>query len=347
MKEGSGTNIADSTSNGNNGTKPAANSPNPTSGQINGAQDYSPGGGNVVAVPDSASTSPANTITLEGWTMWPIISNSSKIMQKRTSVCVNESYFFGKNLNGSVYNAYFELGSASGGCPTTVFGTTSLVAGQWYYITGTYDGSNIKIYLNGNLENTQPFVSTLFDSTAQMDLGGSGTTAGGVLDELRLSNNIRSDNWIKASYLVGADTFNNYGGEQTPNSTSSTSSTSASSPSVASPACNGIPDLFQIDASKTSVSLFLTTIVGNATSYDISYGLTPTANQYSYRFTPNNTLWISNAQINALSPNTTYYFKTRAVGGCNSGQFSKTLKIKTTTGIKQVKFYKAQASLLN
>ncbi len=102
----------------------------------------------------------------------------------------------------------------------------------------------------------------------------------------------------------------------------------------------GIPDLFQIDASKTSVDLFFTSTVTNANKYEIFYGLTPLANQYSYSFTPNNILWISKATINALNPNTSYYFKIRAVNGCNVSPFGKAIKVITTNGVNKVKYYK-------
>jgi hypothetical protein len=36
--------------------------------------------------------------------------------------------------------------------------TTTLVSGTWYYVYGVWNsGSNLKIYVNGSLENTQTF----------------------------------------------------------------------------------------------------------------------------------------------------------------------------------------------
>jgi hypothetical protein len=36
----------------------------------------------------------------------------------------------------------------------TVYGTTVMATQKWYHVAATYDGSNIKVYTNGNLETT-------------------------------------------------------------------------------------------------------------------------------------------------------------------------------------------------
>ena len=38
--------------------------------------------------------------------------------------------------------------------------TTTIVAGTWYNVVGTYDGTNIKIYVNGTLEGTTSYSAT-------------------------------------------------------------------------------------------------------------------------------------------------------------------------------------------
>ena len=43
----------------------------------------------------------------------------------------------------------------SGGGNRTVFANTSLSLNEWYHVTGTWDGENLGVYLNGQLEDYQ------------------------------------------------------------------------------------------------------------------------------------------------------------------------------------------------
>ena len=58
----------------------------------------------------------------------------------------------GKNLN---------TGYVSGVDYLTVTSTTTLSLSTWYHVLGTYDGVNIRIYINGTLEDTVPWLNGL------------------------------------------------------------------------------------------------------------------------------------------------------------------------------------------
>ncbi len=102
------------------------------------------------------------------------------------------------------------------------------------------------------------------------------------------------------------------------------------------PSCNDLapttaPNLFQIDSAGTSVNLHFSKLNGDVTGYGVSYGLNKDANQYADLFSYSGSLWTIDRNVSHLSPNTAYYFKVRAVNGCNAGGWSKTMKI-TTAG---------------
>jgi len=58
-------------------------------------------------------------------------------------------------------------------------GTTTLSVGQWFHLAGSYDGSNLRVYLNGVLEDTTANTGNMSSTTAPVRIGagsgGSGT----------------------------------------------------------------------------------------------------------------------------------------------------------------------------
>jgi len=51
-------------------------------------------------------------------------------------------------------NEHFYFAVSTKGTLTYLTGTTGFKKGQWYYVVGTYDGSTMKLYVNGVLEST-------------------------------------------------------------------------------------------------------------------------------------------------------------------------------------------------
>jgi len=71
----------------------------------------------------------------------------------------------------------------------SVEGTTSLSADTWYHIAITYDGSNIRVYLDGILEGTYGYSSGAFGSSQNVEVGGLTDASryfAGYIDGLRI-----------------------------------------------------------------------------------------------------------------------------------------------------------------
>ena len=74
----------------------------------------------------------------------------------------------------------------------------------WYYVVATYDGTAVKTYVNGNVENTAE--SPLNTGPAHLFFGSNrGSTQHdyflyGILDEVRISETEQSANWISTEY---------------------------------------------------------------------------------------------------------------------------------------------------
>src|SRR5262249_43396624 len=94
-----------------------------------------------------------------------------------------------------------------------VFTINSIPTGQWTHLAGTYDGVNMKIYVNGVPVNTNNFPGSIFPGTDDLGIGGTvgGEPPGsvilpfaGLVDELSLYNRALSAEEIAALYSTGS-----------------------------------------------------------------------------------------------------------------------------------------------
>ncbi|MDD3666884.1 MAG: lectin-like protein, partial [Bacteroidales bacterium] len=78
-------------------------------------------------------------------------------------------------------------------------GTTQLPANQWHHLAGTYDGTSVKLYVNGVLERTEAHTGTLSTTTSEIWLGGAATARflDGLLDEVRIWSGARTESEIR------------------------------------------------------------------------------------------------------------------------------------------------------
>jgi hypothetical protein len=110
------------------------------------------------------------------------------------------------NWQLAIENGYVAL-ALDGNDGSNVHGSTLLQTGKWYHVVGTWDGANIRIYVNGVLDNA--FTSRagpIGTDTRPVYLGGR-SGAGqfdGVLDDVRLFNHELDADEISALKAQGA-----------------------------------------------------------------------------------------------------------------------------------------------
>ncbi len=77
---------------------------------------------------------------------------------------------------------------------------------KWYHIVGTYDGSDLRIYLNGSLSKKVPYTTNAVANTDPLRIGrrSDGYFFDGTLDEVRIYNKALSSAEIQQLYAQGA-----------------------------------------------------------------------------------------------------------------------------------------------
>ncbi len=92
-----------------------------------------------------------------------------------------------------------------------VSGTAIISSGSWNNLILTYDGSNVRNYINGSLDSTTPHTGTLGSMPLSCIGIGRGTSGGcngspigsylnGTVDKLRIYSKVLSVSEITAAY---------------------------------------------------------------------------------------------------------------------------------------------------
>jgi hypothetical protein len=230
---GSAPQMKDSTANANNGTSQGSmTSGNQVAGQIAGSLDLN-GSGNYIQAPDSPSLSIVTDITISAWVKWDGGRLNDGIVSKRTSneVAGNWALRMDESTTGllewMVWNGVDDQDKATS--------ASAISAGVWTHVVVTFDDptNTTKFYINGVLNNTDTGIAYSLADTAQtFAIGWAGQSSqyfAGIMDEVRLSNTIRSADWVKTEYnnQSSPSTFYTLGAE-----TAAGGSTSITSPAL-------------------------------------------------------------------------------------------------------------------
>jgi hypothetical protein len=219
FNEGSGVIAHDTSGNGNDGT--LYNSPNVSwaSGKFGYALNFN-GGDGYVSIPNSNSLMPTSSVTVEAWVKRVGIdpSGNAAIFEKRPPS--NDAGYF---LDG--VDARFYIYADGSWANTERVGATP-ADGIWHFIVGTYDGSQIKVYVDGVLKDTVSKSGNITSTTAEAMIGRSLAAPNnpfiGTIDEVRVYDRALSSEEIMTDYLEGditETTYNHYWVESGTNAT--------------------------------------------------------------------------------------------------------------------------------
>ena len=142
---------------------------------------------------DAATLDISTNISVEAWVRPEVVN----VLQ--TVVAKNSAYQLEVRADGKPSFSFWS-GSTEKATPTT---TTTLTAGAWRHVVATYDGANVRIYINGILNTTTAQTGTIdTNSNALITAGLTSTTEKfqGSIDDVRIYNVV----------LTAAQILNNY-----------------------------------------------------------------------------------------------------------------------------------------
>ncbi|WP_433511797.1 LamG-like jellyroll fold domain-containing protein [Nonomuraea sp. CA-143628] len=185
MNEGSGTSVADSSGKNNTGT---GNGIGWTTGKFGKALSFN-GSSSMVTVAHAASLRLTTGMTLSAWVN-PITVTGTPWK----SVVTKEL-----NADGASYALYAANGDAvpSGWVQTapvvssTANGTSPLPVNSWSHLALTYDGTTLRLFVNGQQVNQTALNAGLYDDGSPLRIGGNTVWReyfSGLIDEVRIYN---------------------------------------------------------------------------------------------------------------------------------------------------------------
>lgn len=165
------------------------------------AQEYAldfDGTNDYVDCGNGASLQISVSVTVEAWAYRTVTGANMAVASKLVHAGDREGYsleilddntlWFGVGNNWSDWS-----GAAS---------STELEANEWYHLAGTYDGSTVRVYINGVLAGSQAFGNGITDSQTSLFIGcrtGSGWFFPGRIEEVRIWDSARSEEQIRES----------------------------------------------------------------------------------------------------------------------------------------------------
>lgn len=156
-------------------------------GKIGNAADFTASNDESLSITDGSQTGlePAQ-FSISFWFYANATGGSRGLVGKNHSTSWNSPY--------SSYQIYLDgttirLNTGSSGSQETIAADTTAEVDTWYHIVGTYDGSHIRIYVNGN-EDATPVAETAIDySNGAFQIGSRAFVANnqffdGLIDEV-------------------------------------------------------------------------------------------------------------------------------------------------------------------
>ncbi len=189
LDETAGTTVADASGNGHTGT--LAGDPNWTQGRIDGALEFD-GEGDYVDLGTAADFDVVDRTTVCAW-----VKVNAFTVDWQTIIAKGDTAWRLSRDQGN--NLHF---GCTGLWPEWVRGSADVNDGQWHHVAGVYDGTELRLYIDGTLDASAKTSGSININTYPVYIGGNAEQPGrewnGLIDDVRLYNYALSDTEIEA-----------------------------------------------------------------------------------------------------------------------------------------------------
>lgn len=195
LDEGTGTTANDTSGNSNTGT--LTNSPTWVKGYIGlyGVKFVSASNEYIAVASSSSLILPSGGGTIMAWVNYTGSAPTAR------DIINQQGSTFSLTDNGS---SKFRC-RCYDGVNNDADGTTTIVAGVWYHVAGTYDGSNVRLYVQGVQEGSHASGAASYGGSATTTFGaqngGGGRQLDATLDDIRIYSTALSAAQVHSIYL--------------------------------------------------------------------------------------------------------------------------------------------------
>jgi hypothetical protein len=167
----------------------------------------------VIYVPNDPTLNPTTALTVEAWIcMWGNYPGVGGAIVGKDGVNCDRQYMLGmvdRHRQGvsSVPNSWgFRAHLGVAGRFEFVDGVTTIRPGIWHHVAMVYDGANLRLYLDGRLENSSSLTGLITATPQPLIIGGSVPgpwNFTGEVDELSLYDRALTEAEISTIYKAG------------------------------------------------------------------------------------------------------------------------------------------------
>ncbi|OYT32748.1 hypothetical protein B6U93_00550, partial [Candidatus Woesearchaeota archaeon ex4484_78] len=159
-------------------------------------------------VPNSESINlQGSKLSVEAWIKWKIDPFTwATAHNNRWAQIIDKNQDNQYQLQHDINNQHFEFAVRTSSTRRFVQSTTTPIKDKWYHLVGVYNGSEIRIYVNGQKENTATLTGNIQGSTKKLYIGqrSDGTTADrwfkGLIDQVAIYNRSLTDQEVFNRY---------------------------------------------------------------------------------------------------------------------------------------------------
>ena len=149
-------------------------------------------------VHDFAGTAP---FSVEFWLKKDVASTSDyiRLVDKHKTAAPRDGWVFA--IDPGTQKILFERWGA--GNQDSFASSTATQTGRWYHLVGTYDGTSMRLYIDGALEATRTSSASMGNTTVPLRIARSADAASyfdGTIDEVAIYNSALTGGQIQSHY---------------------------------------------------------------------------------------------------------------------------------------------------